>query len=266
MQVQLISQFYFEERAQFKTTSLTSRRDQLVLVAGGSYTYTCEGEEKPTRVSARDIVFLPAGTTLTRTVLEPLTSYHLSFLVPADHPFRLALTPGKLYLPDAQRDAVFNSIQRAMLIPNNQELLEHVVEHVLAEHYMFGKADRVHLRPLSEEVLSTVRYMNQHFNERLDMDALAERVYLSHTGLLWKFRQELNTTPSHYLILLRLRYAKQLLLDHDYTINEIAEMCGYSNAYYFTNAFHRYAGMSPTAFRRRYLEELEEKSPDEVTS
>ena len=66
---------------------------------------------------------------------------------------------------------------------------------------------------------------------------------------------ELNTTPSRYLSILRLRHAKQLLLHYPYSITEISEMCGYSNPYYFTNAFRGYTGMSPTDFRKHYLKE-----------
>ena len=214
MQVQLISQFFFEGREQFKKSSLKFRWDQIVMVAGGSFSFVVEGEEKPRIVRENEIVFIPAGTSITRSIREPMTSYHISFITQADHPFHLALQLGKLKLPPEQIASVFQSMKRVALMPHNQELLEHIVEHILVEHYLFGKSNRVSCRPLSEEVLGTIRYMNKHLSEKIDMDELAARVYLSHTGLIWKFRQELNTTPSKYLILLRLRYAPPRL--HDY--------------------------------------------------
>ena len=254
MQIQLISQFTCEGKEFFKTTNLKTRWDQIVLVTEGSYLFLVGAEELPYKVEKNEIIFIPAGTLIKRSILFPVSYFQMSFIAQADHPFRLALQMGKLKLPTEQKTSIFNSTKRAFLIPNNQELLEHLIEHVLSEHYLFGKTDRVNRRPLSDEVMSTIRYMNQHLQEKIDMDVLADRVYLSHTGLIWKFRQELNTTPSKYLILLRLRYAKQLLLDHDYPIVEIAERCGYTNPYYFTNAFHQYTGKSPTEFRRSYLE------------
>lgn len=254
MQIQLISQFTCEGKAAFKTSSLKTRWDQIVLVAEGACLYLAGTEEMPYRVEKNEILFVPAGTQIKRSIPSPVSYYQMSFIAQADHPLRLALQMGKLKLPPDQKTSIFNSVKRAFLIPNNQELLEHMIEHVLSEHYLFGKTDRINRRPLSDEVMSTIRYMNQHLQEKLDVDLLADRVYLSHTGLIWKFRQELNTTPSKYLILLRLRYAKQLLLDHDYPIVEIAERCGYANPYYFTNAFRQYTGKSPTEFRRWYLE------------
>lgn len=257
MQVQLISQFFFEGREQFKKSSVNFRWDRIVMVASGSFSFLVEGEEKPRCVRENEIVFIPAGTSITRNILEPMTSYHISFITQADHPFHLALRLGKLKLPAEQIASIFQSMKRVALMPHNQELLEHIVEHILVEHYLFGKSNHVSCRPLSEEVLGTIRYMNRHLSEKINMDELAARVYLSHTGLIWKFRQELNTTPSKYLILLRLRYAKQLLLHHDYTVTEVAELCGYTNPYYFTNAFHQYTGKSPTDFRKSYSEQAD---------
>ena len=258
MQIQLIGQSY-EDIIQFKKTNLKNKWDMIVLMVEGSYSILADGELTPRIISDKEIVFIPAGTTMSRSLLAPSTFYRLSFMAQAEHPFRLALHLGKLKLPAEQLASIFNSIRQAFLIPNNQELIEHIIEHILAENYLFGKKDRIANRPLSEEVLRVIRYMNGHLHEKIDIDALAERVYLSHTGLIWKFKQELNTTPSQYLTMLRLRYAKQLLLDHDYTVTEIAELCGYSNPYYFTNVFHRYTGQSPTEFRRSYPERPEKK-------
>ena len=253
----MISHLFFEEKNEFNRTNLKLRWDQLILVEEGSFVYQVEGEDEQKCVGKGEIVFFSAGTAMERHVTSRISSYHMSFIGQADHPFRLAMQTGVLKLPSAQTASIFNSMKRAMLMPQNRELLEHLIAHVLSEQYLYGKNDRVSSRPLSEEVLSTIRYMNVHLNEKIDVDALADRVYLSHTGLIWKFRQELNTTPSQYLILLRLRYAKQLLLDHDYSITEIAELCGYQNPYYFTNVFHQYTGKSPTEFRRFYAERQE---------
>ena len=143
------------------------------------------------------------------------------------------------------------------MLPDNRELLTHVIEHTFMQNYLFGNTEKVKFKPFSDEVESAIRYMRNNFYKKIDMDELAERVFLSHSGLIWKFKKELNTTPSNYLCILRLSYAKQLLLNHPYSITEISEMCGYSNPYYFTNAFHKYSGMSPTEFRNRYLKRNE---------
>ena len=117
-----------------------------------------------------------------------------------------------------------------------------------------GRSKKTKLVPFSEEITSTVNYINRNLDKPLDVDDLAARVYLSHSGLIWKFKKELGTTPSHYISLQRLRHAKQLLLNYpNYTVTQVAELCGYSNPFYFTNQFREYSGKSPTEFRRFHL-------------
>ena len=253
MQIELINQYYRENLTEFKVTEMKRQWDILVMVVSGCYLILPEGGKKPMLLRENEIAFLPAGIQFSRALEAPTTYYQISFRSDADHPFRFSLPPCKLHLPTEQAKAIFKSMTHAFLMPNNRELITHITEHIFTENYLFGKTHKVSFRPLSEEIMSTVLYMNRNLDREIDMDALAARVFLSHTGLIWKFKHELGTTPSQYLILLRLRYAKQLLLNHPYSITEISSMCGYSNPYYFTNAFRRYSGMSPTAFRKHYL-------------
>lgn len=261
MQIELINQHYLENLQAFKNPVMRRNWDILVMVVNGTYSLHPEGRKKPLLLHQNEIAFIPSGTEFTRVAIDSPTYYHLSFRAQGDHPFRMALPLGKLTIPEEQVLSIAKSMERAFPIPDNRELISHLIERILAENYLFGKSKKANLPHLSEEVLSTIRYMNVHLPEEIDIGELADRVYLSHTGLIWKFRQELGTTPSQYLILLRLRHAKQLLLNHPYSITEIAEMCGYSNPFYFTNAFRKYTGMSPSEFRKYYLDGGE-KSPN----
>jgi AraC-like DNA-binding protein len=254
MEIELINQHHIESLECFKNPSMKRGWDILIMVVSGTYSLFLEGKKKPLVLKEHEIAFIPANTEFHRIAEDFPTYYHISFHADAEHPFRRDLAPCKLSLPKEQAVPIFNSMERAFPIPDNRELIIHLVERILTENYLFGKSPKEKFPHMSEEVLNTVRYMNRHLDEPLDIETLATRVYLSHSGLIWKFKRELGTTPSQYLILLRLRYAKQLLLNHPYNINEISEMCGYTNPFYFTNAFHRYAGMSPTEFRKYYLE------------
>lgn len=258
MQIELINQYRVDNLLNFKTPTLERNWDILIIVLEGVYSIQPKGRKKPILFKENEIAFIPSGTEFARCAPEAVSYYHISFRAQVDHPFRMALPAGRLSIPREQVIPIVNSMEHAFLIPDNRELIVHLTERILAENYLFGKSKRAALPHLSEEVLSTVRYMNAHLSEELSIEELAARVYLSHTGLIWKFKHELSSTPSQYLILLRLRYAKQLLLDQSYSIAEIAEMCGYANPYYFTNAFRRYAGMSPTAFRKQYLGKTEQ--------
>ena len=253
MQIELINNILYEKTDAFKFPVLKLRYDMIMMVEEGSCSVLLEGRKKPYTLSKNEIAYIPANTEMRRSITTPLTYYYLSFYSQADHPFCRSILPGKLTLPSDVTASIFRSIRRAYPLVNNREPISHVIEHIFAENYLFGKTKKVNFKPLSEEVKKAIRYMTLNISDSIDMHELAAQVYLSHSGLIWKFRQELGTTPSQYLIQLRLQYAKQLLLNQNYSIVQISEKCGYSSPYYFTNAFHKYAGMSPTEFRARHL-------------
>ncbi|MBR7116178.1 MAG: helix-turn-helix transcriptional regulator [Clostridia bacterium] len=222
-----------------------------MLVIGGVYSVTFPKLKKTVTAEKGEIVFIPFGIEFTHKVVSPFTGYNISFFTTdTEHPFYLAATIGKIVLPREQMDAIIAAMSRISILPHNSKLLEHIAEHILVENYLFCQGEGASFKPFSDEVMMAVAYMRQNLHRKIDIDELAEKVYLSHNGLIWKFKQELDTTPSEYLKLLRLRNAKDLLINESYSITEISEMCGYSSPYYFTNVFHRHYGVTPTEFRR----------------
>ena len=64
------------------------------------------------------------------------------------------------------------------------------------------------------------------------------------------FPRQMGCSPRQYIIDTRMQKAKKMLRNSNLTINEIAHYAGYENALYFTSSFKRYAGLTPTAYRR----------------
>lgn len=67
--------------------------------------------------------------------------------------------------------------------------------------------------------------------------------------LIGRFKAETGFTPIDYLIRLRMSRAKQFLSNTDLPISVIAAKVGYEDIYYFSNAFHKACGCSPTVYR-----------------
>lgn len=254
MEIDFISYLYRQDFTEFKYPTWKSKWNLLILVESGEYQLKLEGWQKPTVLKENDIALVPPEVQLERKVLTPLSFYHISFRAQADHPFYRSVIAGKFPLPTDRARSILQSMAQATIIPDNRELITHVIEHIFAENYLFGRSKKTKLVPFSEEITSTVNHINRNLDKPLDIDELAARVYLSHSGLIWKFKKELGTTPSRYISLQRLRHAKQLLLNYpNYTVTQVAELCGYSNPFYFTNQFREYSGKSPTEFRSFHL-------------
>lgn len=66
------------------------------------------------------------------------------------------------------------------------------------------------------------------------------------------FKEKYGISPSEYVAELRITKAKDLLLNQDVNISEIADQCGFSSIYSFSRAFKDIVGMSPNKFRKIY--------------
>ena len=90
MQIDLIYQYYFENKTEFIRNTLTSEWDILIAVVDGEYAISFKDEQKNIVLGKNDIMFIPGGVEFDREVLSPITYYHLSFYPQADHPFYLS--------------------------------------------------------------------------------------------------------------------------------------------------------------------------------
>jgi Response regulator containing CheY-like receiver domain and AraC-type DNA-binding domain len=55
---------------------------------------------------------------------------------------------------------------------------------------------------------------------------------------------------SDYLQQTRIEYAKELLLNTDQSVSEVANASGYSNLSYFSSIFKKFTGSSPGEYRK----------------
>ncbi len=78
---------------------------------------------------------------------------------------------------------------------------------------------------------------------------LARRAGYSRFHFTRLFEQHVGVTPSEYLIRQRLAHAAQQLLTRPLSVQAIAQSCGFADPAYFSRAFRRLYGMTPSAFR-----------------
>ena len=78
-----------------------------------------------------------------------------------------------------------------------------------------------------QQILDTLEYLHQHFGEKIIIDSLAERVYLSRSTFLRSFQAVCGCSPIEYLNQYRSKKAMELLEYSKMSKTEIAHFCGF---------------------------------------
>jgi AraC-like DNA-binding protein len=94
-----------------------------------------------------------------------------------------------------------------------------------------------------------LQYIHEHLTEKIPVDTLSRRAYLSRNIFFKWFKEQFGLTPLEYITRERIRLARQLLAEENDSISEIGQQCGFSNVNYFVRAFHRSEGLTPGAYR-----------------
>jgi Response regulator containing CheY-like receiver domain and AraC-type DNA-binding domain len=94
-----------------------------------------------------------------------------------------------------------------------------------------------------------VQYLQNHYNEDIIFEDMAKEIGISYSYMRKIVSEQTGKSLIDYLNLLRIERSKELLLNMELTISQIAEMIGYHNVQSFNRFFRKYEGMSPSQYR-----------------
>lgn len=100
---------------------------------------------------------------------------------------------------------------------------------------------------------NAILYMQNRFSSGITVSETAEAMHISRAYFRNIFYEATGMSPMAYIMRLRMDRAIYLL-EKKYSISEIASSVGYDDVLQFSRIFHKYYGMSPSAFRKGLLD------------
>lgn len=94
-------------------------------------------------------------------------------------------------------------------------------------------------------------YIEQHLAEEISVPVLASVARLSPYHFARAFRTSFGLPPHRYHVARRMKRAEQLLLHSALPVSQIGVQIGFRETSSFTRAYRRYAGTTPSGFRRQ---------------
>lgn len=99
-------------------------------------------------------------------------------------------------------------------------------------------------------VMEIKRYIDEHYTEKLTLDTLAADFFINKHYLSRLFRAQFGITVNGYVNQVRITKAKNLLRFSDLTVEDIGIEVGIPDANYFSRAFRKIEGLSPSEYRK----------------
>ena len=110
--------------------------------------------------------------------------------------------------------------------------------------------NEINEKELSQRIFKAVVFIQQHYNEPISLEQIAQEANLNPEYLSRVFKEETGYNYSAFLSNIRLKKAEYLLINTVEKVQNIAEMVGYSNVSYFSTIFKKKYGVNPYEFRR----------------
>ena len=103
----------------------------------------------------------------------------------------------------------------------------------------------------SFRISRVVEQLNSRYPEGFNVPQMAKLAGMSASNFRHRFSEVMGVSPVEYLTRLRLKMAAPLLTTPE-NITNIALRVGFEDSNYFARQFRKYAGLTPTEFRRRF--------------
>lgn len=106
-------------------------------------------------------------------------------------------------------------------------------------------------RGINRALQEAREFIEKNYSDEILLEDIAKQCNLSPIYLHKIFKETFGMSPHAYLMSKRLDAAKNLLLASNYSLVEIALMCGFTSQSYFSYVFKKYVGDTPKAFKSR---------------
>ena len=221
------------------------------LVTGGTATLKIYDKEYPLQQGTLFFSFPAVPFTIDGS--EDFKYLYISFMGTSAAALlqELEITVSNAVYPDFQHliDFWMRSITRV-----NQKNANLLSEGVLLCTLSFISTDSAleNRKPPENLLEMLVDYIDNHYRDPdLSLKKLSGIFSYTEKYISYIFKRKMNMGFNHYLNILRIQYALDLIAKDVSSVSEIAALCGYSDPLYFSKVFKKRVGYTPTEYISR---------------
>ena len=136
--------------------------------------------------------------------------------------------------------------ENAMTFPLEMLSVLYEMTALLLRHYQPSEEATIRFR----RIQPVIDYIYDHFQQAIAVSELSSLLNVCDDHLIRLFKAATNQTPASYILDVRLEKAMKLLVDTEYSVTEIASLCGFSDSCYMTRVFKARLHTTPLHYRK----------------
>lgn len=120
-------------------------------------------------------------------------------------------------------------------------------------NYIYKNKELIEVKNLgkkNENLLKALNYIYQNYSSQIKVETLASIMGLSEGETSRTFKKLTGQSPMDYIIHYRIKMAAILLKNTSKSITDIAFEVGFSSSNYFTIAFKKITGLTPSEYKK----------------
>lgn len=115
-----------------------------------------------------------------------------------------------------------------------------------------GAVAEIQAQAESKPIRKAKKYIQDYYYEALKLDDISAMLGFNTSYFSGLFKKETGENFSDYLAQVRISQAKQLLIQEDMGVSDVAAEVGYQDLKHFSKLFKRLTGLNPSEFRKLY--------------
>ncbi len=127
--------------------------------------------------------------------------------------------------------------------------LKELLIRLVQSQYLVQISKELEDHPNQSRMHYILHYIHENLSEKIAVDALCRKAYLSRNEFFKWFRGQFGITPLEYINRERIKMAKQLLADARNNISSVSHQCGFSDVNYFVRLFKKKEGITPGDYK-----------------
>lgn len=136
-------------------------------------------------------------------------------------------------------------IENAKSTPELEEIHKKMLEEYADPSIRFIEFEKATIAEKAEH------FIKMNFSEDISIEDISRKLHVHSSHLMRTFKKEKGMTISHYRNLVRIKEAKELLINSNLSLIEITFIVGFKNQQYFTRVFKDEEGVTPKEYKQK---------------